>query len=162
MSDTFYDSLAIWSQVVASFVFIAVLIYLWQRYIRPGVIAAQARKNGELVEAERRRDASKAALEAANEELEAAHDDARKIAARAERDASALRDRLIAAARAEGRHAVQNAQGELERARIAAREQLRTEMLEKAMAIARDAAGRLDAATNGRLVEEALPAEAEA
>jgi hypothetical protein len=35
-------------------------------------------------------------------------------------------------------------------------------MLEKAMAIARDAAGRLDAATNGRLVEEALPAEAEA
>ncbi len=48
------------------------------------------------------------------------------------------------------------AQGELERARAAAREQLRTDLVERAMEIARNAAGRLDDGTNRRLVGETV------
>jgi F-type H+-transporting ATPase subunit b len=156
MSDGFYEALATYSQVVASGLFIIALVVIWNKYLAPAVVASQARKNAELVEAERRRDEAAAAVEAAQREAARADDEARAIRARAEADAARVRERILADAKAEGERLVRNAEGELERGRAAAREALRADLLEKAMSIARDAARHLDDATNRRLVGDAV------
>jgi hypothetical protein len=51
---------------------------------------------------------------------------------------------------------LRNADGELERGRAAARERLRDDLLQKAIAIARRAAADVDDTTNRRLVSEAV------
>ncbi|MBD5655482.1 MAG: ATP synthase F0 subunit B [Candidatus Eremiobacteraeota bacterium] len=156
MSDAFYEQLAVWSQIVASILFIIVLIYIWNRFIAPAVIASQARKNAELTEAERRRDATRAQVESAQADVTAAENEARAIRSRAATDATRLHDAMLADAARDGDRLVQNAHGELERARGEARDRLRTDLLERAMQIARDAAARLDDSTDRRLVAEAV------
>jgi len=157
VSDNFYEQLAVWSQIVASILFIGVLIYGWVRFIAPAVVKSQEQKNAELLEAEQRRDEAKATLQTAQREALEADNDVRAIAERAAHDATDLRTRIVDEARAEGTWHVKNAEGELDRSRAAARQQLRDELLEKAMGIARDAARKLDDATDRRLVDEAIP-----
>ncbi len=156
MNDSFYEHVAVWSQVVASALFIVALVYGWIRFLSPAVAKSAERKNAELLEAEQRRDAAKERVEVAQRDLERAAEDVRAITARANRDANELRARIISEAHAEGKRTVRNAEGELERSRAAAREQFRADLLERAMAIARDAASRLDDETNRRLVAEAV------
>jgi F0F1-type ATP synthase membrane subunit b/b' len=156
VSDSFYEAVAVWSQVVASILFLFVLVYLWQRFIAPAVLSAQASRNAELAEAEARRDAVRAEAEAAAQEVASAEADAVAIAARAESDATRLHERLIAEARAEGERLMRNAGGELERSRAAASAELRGDLIVRAMEIARSAAASLDAATERKLVDEAL------
>jgi F0F1-type ATP synthase membrane subunit b/b' len=154
--DALYESLALWSQVGGSIAFFVCVIWLWVRFLAPAVRASQERKNAELADAERRRDEAKAAVATAETQIARADADAAAIAARAERDAAELRQRLVLEARSDGRLAIEHAEGELERGRTAGREQLRSELLWEAMRIARDAAGRIDDATNRRLVNEAV------
>ncbi len=156
MNDAFYEQLSTGSQVAASVLFIVVLVILWRKYIAPAVLASQARKNSELAELEARRDAARAETDVAIAEVAKAEADARAMHARAETDASRTREKILADARAEGERLVRNADGELGRGRTAARDQLRTDLLEKAMQIAREASLHLDAATNRRLVGEAV------
>jgi F-type H+-transporting ATPase subunit b len=156
MSDSFYEGLAVWSQVVASLLFIAALVYGWMRFLSPAVLKAQEAKNADLLEAEKRRDAAKERVEAAQREVERASEDARAIVARSNRDASELRARIVAAAHAEGQRQVKAAEGELDRSRAAARDALRADLLARAMKIARDAASTLDDDTNRRLITEAV------
>ena len=154
----FYESLALWSQVAASILFLCVLVWLFVRFVTPAVRASQERKNAELVEAERRRDAAQAEVAVAQAELAATDGDVQAIGARSERDAERERQRLIAAAKADGERQVRNAEGELGRGRAAARDLLREELLERALAIARGAAARIDDGANQRLIGEALAA----
>ncbi len=156
MSDAFYEGLATWSQVVASLLFLVVMVILWRKYIAPAVIASQERKNAELADSEARRDAARAETEVGQREIATAEDDARGIRARAEADATATRSRILTEAHAEGERLVRNAEGELDRGRAAARDRLRTDLLEKAMQIARDASAHLDETTNRRLVGDAV------
>jgi len=156
VSDRFYEQLAIGSQVVASILFIIILVWLWFRFLSPAVAASQARKNAELLDSEKRRDDAKAEIEVARAEVDTAQGDARGITARAEADAARLHDRIVADAKADGERIVRNAEGELERGRAAAREQFRDELLERAVRIARRAAEHVDDATNRRLVGEAI------
>lgn len=156
MTDSFYESLAIWSQVAASVLFLVALVVLWVKFVAPAVLAAQARKNADLLESERRRDEAKAGAEKAAASIASADSDVIAIKDRAESDARRIHDRIVAAGLAEGTRLMQNAEGELERSRIAARELVRAELLEKAMAIARQSAAWVDAATNERLVGEAV------
>ena len=156
MSDHFYEQLASGSQIVASVLFIVVLVILWRKYIAPAVIASQARKNSELAELEARRDAARAETDVARGEIALAEDDARAIRTRGEADAKRTRESILAAASAEGERLGRNADGELDRGRAAARDRLRTDLLEKAMQIAREASLHLDEATNRRLVGEAV------
>ena len=158
MNDSFYESLAVWSQVVASVLFIVALVYLWIKFLAPAVLAGQAHKNAELHDSEQRRDEARARAEQAQADIAAADSDALAIKARAQSDAARLHEKIIADGLAEGARLIQNAEGELERARFAAREQLRTELLEKALAIARESGSRLDAGTNDRLVGDAVQA----
>jgi F-type H+-transporting ATPase subunit b len=156
VNDAFYEQVAIWSQVVASILFLGVLVFLWVRFITPAVIASRNRKNAELGEAERRRDEARAEIERARAEVAAAEEDAHAIVARAEADARRLRDRILAEATAEGARLLQNAEGELERGRAAARDELRASLVTKALGIAREASRGLDARTNRRLIEETV------
>jgi F0F1-type ATP synthase membrane subunit b/b' len=158
MNQAFYTQVALWSQVAGSLIFLAVLVYIWQRFIAPAVIASQERKNAELAEAERRRDAVRGQVEDAKRALGAADDDVKQISARAERDATAERERLLLESTNEGQRLVRNANGELERLRAGARDALRADLLDRALAIAREAATRTDAATNQRLIDESLRA----
>jgi F0F1-type ATP synthase membrane subunit b/b' len=156
VNDAFYEGLATWSQVVASIAFLIVLIYLWRRFLTPAVVASQHRKNAELLDTERRRDEAKAGIGAARAEAADADADARAITERGQSEADATRERMLHEGRAESDRLLRNAEGELERGRSAARERLRDDLLQKAVAIARRAALDVDDATNRRLVSEAV------
>ena len=156
MTDSFYESLATGSQIVASLLFIVALVILWRTYLTPAVLASQARKNADLADAQARRDAAQAETIVAQAEVAKADDDARAIRARAHTDATRTREKILADAKAEAERLARNAEGELERGRTGARDRLRTDLLEKAMQIAREASVHLDEATNRRLVGEAV------
>jgi F0F1-type ATP synthase membrane subunit b/b' len=96
-------------------------------------------------------------VEAATAERDTALREAQAIALRAQADAQRLADTIVTDARREGTRLIQNAQGELERARIAARDQLRIEFIEKALLRARELAGtRVTDSINARLVTKTV------
>lgn len=149
--------LAMWSQIVGAIIFLLVAIWIWNKYIAPAVKAYQASKNAELAEAEARRERLRADLAAARAEVERAEADAKEIRARALADAKREHEHLLLLAGADAERIGRNAEGELERARIAARDRLRIELIDKALAKARlEAPARVDPATNERLVRRTV------
>jgi F-type H+-transporting ATPase subunit b len=158
MSDPqFYVRIALWSQVVAAVLFICFLVWLWTKFLQPAVLAAQERQNKQIAEAERHRDEAKAMLDLLRTQISGAERDAEAIKGRAVAQAKREYDAAVAEATEAGERAMTNAKGELERARASARDQLRHEILDRALAQARrDAQRRVDAPTNARLVGDFL------
>jgi F-type H+-transporting ATPase subunit b len=154
-----YEAIATWSQVISSFAFLGVLVYLWTKFIQPAVLTAQENANRRIAEAERHRDEAKAALETLGNEIAGAKRDAGAIVARADEQARHEHTRTLEETREAGQRALRNAQGELERARAAARERLRTDLLDRALAIAHGEAQRcVDDNVNGQLVHRFITA----
>ncbi|MBV9027029.1 MAG: hypothetical protein JO311_00305 [Candidatus Eremiobacteraeota bacterium] len=150
-----YLQIALWSQVISSIIFIAVIVFMWFRWIMPVVMAAQERSNRQIADAERHRDEVKAALDALHAEIETARHDALLIEQRASRRAEHERDLLLNEAQAAGKRALADAGRELDRALAAARRRLRDELFEKALSLARgDAAQRAGPALDTRLISE--------
>lgn len=150
----FYIKIAIWSQVVSSIIFLAVLAYMWFRWILPVVMAAQQRSNRQIAEGERHRDEVKAALDSLRAEIETARHDAHLIEERATARAEHERQALVREATEAGERALTEAGRELERARAAARQRLRDELVASALQIAReDAARRVGPALDARFIE---------
>lgn len=150
-----YEGIAKWSDIISAILFLAALVWLWMKYIAPAVMAAQANQNRQLAEAERHRDEAKAALDLLRQEIEGAKHDAQLITGRAADQAKHESETTIAEASEAGERALRSAQGELERARAAAREQLREELAAKALDVARlEAETRVDGGVNARLVDE--------
>ena len=151
------ESLAMWSQIVGAVVFLIVAVIIWNKYIAPGVKTYQAAKNAELAEVEARRERMRADATAARAEIDAADADAQMIRERAASAAEHERTKTLEEARAEAVRIVHNAQGELERARLAARDRLRIEFIEKALAKARaEAPQRVGDGIDKKLVEETI------
>ena len=151
------ETLAQVSQIVGAVVFIIAMIVIWNKYIAPGVKAYQDAKNAELAEQESRRERMRADVGAARTEVETADAAARMIRERVGTAAVRDRDKAIDDARHEAERIVNNAEGELARARYAARDRLRVEFIEKALAKARaDAPGRIDETRNSQLVESTV------
>ena len=149
-----YVEIAKWSQVISSVLFICVLVYLWVKFIQPAIEAAQQNKNKQIAETERHRDEAKAAVETLHGEIDSAKRDAELIRGRAEEQAKHEAEAIVSETRQAGERALRNAQGELERARAAARQQLRDEMAEKALVLARkEAEERVDGNVNAQLVQ---------
>ena|SRR5579863_6313944 len=149
-----YEEVAKWSQVISAIFFYAVLVWLWVKFGAPALKSAQAAKNKQIAEGERHRDEAKAALDALRHEIEGAKHDAALIRTRGDDAARREASAIVAEARETGERALRNAQGELERARVAAREALRADLAEKALALARtDAERRVDASVNTQLVD---------
>ncbi len=154
-----YEKLAVWSQIFGSVAFMAVLVYLFERYLKPAVIAAQNQKNAELAEAERRRDAAKEEVQRAKREFETTDEEVKAIRERAVIDAHRDRMRILGDAKTEGERLLRVADGELDRSRAAARDAFRGELLDRAMNIARrSAAARIDVVTDRELVSGVLRA----
>jgi F-type H+-transporting ATPase subunit b len=153
----FFEAVALWSQVAGAVAFLVVLILLFRKYLMPAVKANQDARNAEIAEAEARRERINAELAQARGDLTRADEDAVEIRARIAVVETREREKLQTDARHEGERLIANAQGELERSRLAARDRLRIEMIEKALVLARaEAARRVDAATEERLVRTTL------
>jgi F0F1-type ATP synthase membrane subunit b/b' len=151
----FYLQIAQWSQVVSSIVFIGALVFMWFRWLMPVFLAAQERSNRQIAEAERHRDEVKGALDALREDIESARHDAELIERRADARAQHEREALLKETVEAGERTLADAGRELERARTAARLLLRDEIVGKALALARENAGRLATAqVDSRFVQE--------
>jgi F-type H+-transporting ATPase subunit b len=149
-----YLEIAVWSQVISSVIFIAVLVFMWFRWLMPVFLAAQERSNKQIAEAERHRDEVKAALETLRSEIETARHDAELIVQRATEHAEHERESLRSEATDAGDRALHDAGQELERARAAARERLRNELLGRALQLARgEAAERVGPSLDTRLID---------
>ena len=149
-----YELVAVWSEVASAVAFIAALVWVWMKFIQPAVGVAQQNANARIAEAERHRDEAKARLEVLQGSIASAQQDAAAIKMRAQRQAQAEYDAALAEANEAGRRELTGAQGELGRARAAARVQYRDELLDTALTIARrDAEKRVDGGVNRKLVE---------
>lgn len=150
----FYVQIAIWSQVVSAVLFMGVLVWLWFKFIQPAILAAQDRQNKQIAQDERHRDEAKSMLDVLRNDVENARRDAGLIGARIDGEAARERDGIVAEARDAGERSVRDAQAEFSRALAAGREQLRIDMLEKALQRAREeAARRVDATVDAGLLE---------
>jgi F0F1-type ATP synthase membrane subunit b/b' len=149
-----YLEIAIWSQVASSIVFIGVLVFMWFRWLLPVFLSAQEKSNQQIAEAERHRDEAKAALDALRQEIDTARHDAELIAQRVSERVEHERDAILKEATDAGERAVADAGRELDRARDAARQRLRDELLAGALRLAREGAvRRVGAALDARLVD---------
>ncbi len=147
-----YEAIAEWSQVTSAVLFLGVLVWMWIKFIQPAVLAAQAAQNARINEAERHRDEAKAALQGLQGDIDVAQQDALAIKDRMAAFVAAEREVILREAREAGERALRDAEGELARARAAARGQLRDELVEKALELAREtAARRMDAAADKKL-----------
>ena len=154
-----YTAIAEYSQIASSVLFLAVMIWIWIRFIQPAVLRAQENANAQIAQAERHRDEAKAILDSLQGEVSAAQRDAEAIRQRCIAQAQGEREAIVREAREAGERALRNAQGELQRARAAARERLRDELLERALDLARtQAAQRVDERTNSKLVASFISA----
>jgi len=152
-----YEVIAQWSEIIGGIAFIIVAVWLFRKYALPAVRSGEISRNADLENAERRRTELRTEVEAARAELDRATVEADAIASRAQGDAQRLRDTIVSEGRREGARLIVNAQGELERGRIAARDQLRIEFIEKALLRARElASAQIDDAMNARLVEKTV------
>ncbi|HTX60386.1 MAG TPA: hypothetical protein VMH02_12030 [Verrucomicrobiae bacterium] len=149
-----YDAIALWSQMAGCVLFIVALIWTWNKYITPSAASAQKASNERIALLERHREEMKAALDVLRRQVDDARSDAEAIEARAGEQADRETAAALAEAREEGERALQSAAGELERARAAARVRLHDELAAETLNIARsEAAGRVDASVNARLVD---------
>jgi F0F1-type ATP synthase membrane subunit b/b' len=147
------ESLAQYSQWVGALIFLIVIVWLFRKFLAPGVAAYETSRNAEIAESEARRQHLKSDVSAARAGIEAADRDAAAILARAKDFATHEHERIIAEAQSDAQHVVRNGEGELGRARIAARGRLRDELVKLALQAARtQAAARVDGALNSQLV----------
>lgn len=152
-----YISIAIWSQVISSVVFLAALVYMWSRWILPVVMTAQDRSNRQIAEAERHRDEAKAALQTLREDIEGARHDAKLMEQRVSERADHEREALLQETTEAGERALADASRELGRARAAAQQRLRGQLVEAALRLAHaDAATRVGPSVDARLFDRIL------
>lgn len=141
------------SQIAGAVIFLVLAVVLWNKFLAPAVKSYTASKNAEIRESEERRERMRRDLAAAQAEVSTAEADAGEIRARIDVVANRERTQSLENAKAEAERIVRNAEGELNRARMSARDRLRIEFIEKALLKARaEAASRVDASTNARLV----------
>ena len=137
-----YETIAQYSEIIGGFAFLIVMVVLFRKFVLPAVRAGEISRNSDLVNSEHRREELREEVAVARGEVESADRDALAIAARAETDARHEQETIIADARREGLRLVHNARGELDRGRIAGRDKLRIEFIEKALNRARELASQ--------------------
>lgn len=149
-----YEAISLWSQVVAAVLFAALVVMGFIKYITPAIEKATAAKNQEIRESERRRDEALKDVELARAALVQAAEDGRKIGDRIRHDARMEAQDIVVEANADAERLIRNARGELARCRVAARDRLRIELIEKALTQAQTmAAQRIDQNADAKLVE---------
>jgi F-type H+-transporting ATPase subunit b len=149
-----YAAIALWSQVIAAVLFAGLIVMGFVKFITPAIEKATAAKNEEIRESERRRDQALKDVEAARAALAQAVEDGKRISERIRHDARMEAQNIMIEANADAERLLRNARGELARCRLAARDRLRIELIERALSEARAiAAQRIDADTDTKLVD---------
>ena len=152
-----YEVIAQWSEIIGGIAFVVVAVWMFRKFVLPAVRAGQISSNADLVNSEKRREELREEVAKARGTVEAADRDALAIASRAESDARHEHETILADGRREAARLLANAQGELERGRIAARDALRIEFIEKALNRARTlAAETIGDEANARLVAKTV------
>jgi F-type H+-transporting ATPase subunit b len=150
-----YDAIAFWSQIAGFVLFAVALVWAWNKWLTPALASAAKASNDRVTLAERHRDEMYAAVETLRHAIDGAKLDAQAMIVRVKERAQHERDAILAEAKDAGERSLRNADAELGRARMAAREQLREALAAKALEIARTSANmRIDSTTNARLVRE--------
>ncbi len=150
-----YDGIAFWSQIAGFVLFALALVWAWNKFLTPALTASAKASNERIALAERHREEMRAAVESLRHEIDGAKLDAQTMLERVKERAQHERDAILVEAKEAGERSLRNADGELARARMAAREQLREALASKALEIARTSANmRIDTTTNTRLVQE--------
>jgi F-type H+-transporting ATPase subunit b len=150
-----YDAIAFWSQIAGFVLFALALVWAWNKFLTPALATSAKASNERVALAERHREEMHAAVESLRRAIDGARLDAQAMVARVKERAQHERDAILAEAKDAGDRSVRNAEGELARARMAAREQLREALATKALEIARTSANmRIDTTTNAHLVQE--------
>jgi F-type H+-transporting ATPase subunit b len=150
-----YDAIAFWSQIAGFVLFALALVWAWSKFLTPALTASAKASNERIALAERHREEMYAAVESLRHAIDGAKLDAQAMLARVKERAQHERDAILAEAKDAGERSVRNAEGELARSRMAAREQLREALASKALEIARTSANmRIDMTTNAQIVRE--------
>jgi F-type H+-transporting ATPase subunit b len=148
-----YDAIALWSQVIAAVVFAGLIVYGFMRLLTPSIARMTATKNDEIRENEKRRNDAVERVAAARAEIAEAATDGARIKEHIERDARREAAIIVATAHSEAQRLVRNAHADYERSRVASRDRLRIEMIDKALAVARKTVlGRIDEKAEATLV----------
>lgn len=149
-----YGEIARWSVVASSLFFAILIVWGFRKLAIPAITAAQEAKNQEIAMAELRLQQMKVKAEELRAQLASADLDAQAIRQRSREQAQREREAAVQEAKLAGERALRNAEGELGRARIAAGEALREDLLNKALQLARTgAAEKSDRAVNAKLVD---------
>jgi F-type H+-transporting ATPase subunit b len=148
-----YEAYAVWSVVASSVIFAAVIVWIFTKYLAPAVASAQNTRNEEIAQAQLRRDEAVAELERVRKEQQTLEEQLAQMRLRAQSDAQRERDHILQEARNDGDHVIRNAEGELSRARHHGENQIRHDLLARAVVHARERAMReIDADLDARIV----------
>lgn len=153
----FWERVAQWSEIIGGLAFIVVAIWMFRKWVLPFIVRTTERKNAEILDAEKYRDELRGRVEVAHGKIAEADREAVDIGSRAVNDAQLEHEAILNDGRRQGTLLLQNANGELERARFAARTKLRIEFIEKALVRAREIAReRVDDSVNAQLVRRTV------
>jgi F-type H+-transporting ATPase subunit b len=126
------------AKVVDFVVFVGVLVWAWNRYGAPQLVAQQEAQNKAVEDATAERERAQTALKVAQQSLEKAKVDAVRMVEIGAAQAARLVAEERAAAEEHRRRILAHASGELERERYRVRRELLEETVEKAHAEARE------------------------
>lgn len=157
MHENVWEVVAQWSEIIGGLAFIVVSIWMFRKWLLPVIVRTTEVKNAELLDAEKHRDELRQRVLEAQARVAQADREAVDISTRAVNDAQREHELIVNEGRREGTVLLQNANGELERARLAARIRLRIELIEKALMRAREiAVERVDESLNAKLVRRTI------
>ncbi|MDQ6781152.1 MAG: hypothetical protein M3Z37_08410 [Candidatus Eremiobacteraeota bacterium] len=140
-------------------IFLAVIIWLYNRFGKTALIAHQEAQNKAVADALSRREAAEASVGAAQAAIDQAKRDAQRMVEVASAQAARLIQEERAAAKAHAERILAHAAGDLERERYRVRREMLEQTVESAHAQARELAQReLDPAKQAALVDRALGA----
>ena len=126
------------AKIIDFVVFVVVLVWIWNRYLAPMLVAQQEAQNKLVEDAAAYREQSEKVLEEAQRTLETAKVDSVRMVELGQAHAARLVSEERAAAEEHGKRTVAHAHGELERERYRVRRELLEETVNKAHAEARN------------------------
>jgi F-type H+-transporting ATPase subunit b len=145
------------AKVVDFIVFAIAIVYIFQRFVKPQLVAVQEAQNKAVADADANRQRCSKAVETAKRALEQAASDAQRMETTADAHAKQVVADEVAGADELAKRVVAHAEGELERERFRVRRELLEETVDRAHTEAREEVQRaLTPARQRALVERML------
>jgi F-type H+-transporting ATPase subunit b len=145
------------AKVIDFVIFVAAIVWLYQRYLKAALIAHQEAENRKVAEATAQREAAEQSVAKARQAIEKAKADSQRMLEVGRAQALRLVEEELAAARQHAQRVLAHAAGELDRERYRVRRELLELTVQSAHAEALELARReLDPAKQQILVEQLM------